>query len=67
MLKFAHNTPKESIMNDKFLCGVVLGMLGGAVLVTNSVKARQMVKDGQTQVLQKVEDMTKSKKKNTKE
>lgn len=54
-------------MDEKFLCGVVLGMLGGAVLVTNSVKARQMVKDGQTQVLQKVEDMTKSKKKNTQE
>ena len=28
-------------MDDKFLFGVVLGMLGGAVLVTNSVKARQ--------------------------
>ena len=42
-------------MNDKFLIGVVLGMLGGAVLVTNSVKARQAVKEGQTQVIEKVE------------
>ena len=26
-------------MDDKFLVGIILGMLGGAVLVTNSVKA----------------------------
>jgi hypothetical protein len=52
-------------MNDKFLFGVILGMLGGAVLATNSVKARQVVKDGQEQVIQKVEDMTKKPKKNT--
>ena len=50
-------------MDDKFLVGVVLGMLGGAVLVTNSVKARQVVKDGQTQVIEKVEKMSKPKKK----
>ncbi len=50
-------------MDDKFLCGVVLGMLGGAVLVTNSAKARQMVKDGQEQVKQKVEEMSKMQKK----
>ena len=49
-------------MDDKFLVGVVLGMLGGAVLVTNSVKARQVVKDGQTQVIEKVEKMSKPKK-----
>ncbi len=52
-------------MDDKFLCGVILGMLGGALIVTNSVKARQAVKDGQTQVLQKVEEATKSAKKNS--
>jgi len=38
-------------------------MLGGAVLVTNSVKARQMVKDGQDQVMQKVNDSVKQNKK----
>lgn len=54
-------------MDDKFLCGVILGMLGGAVLVTNSVKARQMVKDGQEQVRQKVEEISKSKKKEDEE
>ena len=51
-------------MNDKFLFGLICGMLGGAVLVTNSVKARQMVKDGQDQVMQKVNDSVKQNKKN---
>ena len=50
-------------MNDKFLCGVILGMVGGAVLVTNSVKARKMIKDGQEQLKQKVSEMS-SKSKN---
>lgn len=51
-------------MDDKFLCGIVLGMLGGAVLATNSAKARQMVRDGQEQVKQKVEELGKTDKKN---
>ena len=54
-------------MNDKFIFGIVLGMLGGALIATNSVKARQMVKAGQEQVVQKAESMTKSSgKKNSK-
>ena len=47
-------------MDDKFLCGIVLGMMGGALIATNSAKARQIVKDSQEQVKQKVEDMTKT-------
>ena len=54
-------------MDDKFLCGVVLGMLGGAVIATNSAKTRQMVRDGQEQVRQKVEDMSKPSKKENRE
>ena len=46
-------------MNDKFLFGVVLGMLGGALITTNSVKARQVVKDGQNQLIEKAETLTK--------
>ena len=46
-------------MDDKFLCGVILGMLGGAVLVTNSAKARQAVREGQDQVVQKVSELGK--------
>ncbi len=53
-------------MDDRFICGVILGMLGGAVLVTNSVKARKMVKEGQEQVVQKVNEMS-SKQKNKQE
>ncbi len=47
-------------MADKFLCGVVLGMLGGAVIATNSSKARQMVRDGQEQVSKTVKSIGKS-------
>ena len=54
-------------MNDKFIIGVVLGMLGGAVLAANSVKARQLVKSGQQQIVEKAETLTKkANKKNTK-
>ena len=52
-------------MDDKFFFGIVLGMLGGAVLATNSAKTRQMVRDGQAEVTKKVEQMTKTKKKNS--
>lgn len=54
-------------MGDKFVWGVMLGMLGGAVVATNSVKARQLVKSGQEQVVEKAETLTKKKsKKNSK-
>ena len=46
-------------MNDKFLFGVILGMVGGAVIATNSVKARQLVQSGQEQVVEKAETLTK--------
>ncbi len=45
-------------MDDKFLTGIVLGMVGGALIVTNSVRARQMVKEGQEQVKEKVEKLS---------
>ncbi|MBO5067932.1 MAG: hypothetical protein J6C62_05980 [Clostridia bacterium] len=54
-------------MDDKFLCGMLLGVLGGAVLATNSAKARQLVKDGQEQVKQKVDEFSKNAKKNNEE
>ena len=54
-------------MNEKFMFGLALGMLGGAVIATNSVKARQLVKSGQEQVVEKAETLTKKKsKKNSK-
>ena len=52
-------------MCDKFLCGVLLGMLGGALLVTNSVKARTLIKEGQAEVekvaKKKMDEMSKLK------
>lgn len=49
-------------MNEKFFMGIVLGMIGGAVLATNSSKTRQLVKEGQTEVSKKVEKMIEPKK-----
>ena len=46
-------------MSDKFVWGVMLGMLGGAIVATNSVKTRQLVKSGQEQVVEKAETLTK--------
>ncbi|MBO7214944.1 MAG: hypothetical protein J6V66_05555 [Clostridia bacterium] len=54
-------------MDDKFLCGILLGMIGGAVLATNSAKARQIVRDGQEQVKDKLNDVQKKSKNSTNE
>ena len=54
-------------MNDKFLFGMVLGMLGGAVIVTNSVKMRNAVKQGQEQIIEKANKMQNSSKKTKKQ
>ena len=48
-------------MDEKFLVGIVCGMLGGALLVTNSVKARKAVENGQEQVISKMNSMSKQK------
>ena len=42
-------------MDDKFIAGAMLGMLGGALIAANSVKARQMIKDGQNKVMETAE------------
>ena len=49
-------------MDDKFMFGLCVGMLGGALLVANSNKAKQIIKDGQEQAMQKVEQLGESKK-----
>ena len=53
-------------MNEKFLCGIALGMLGGALIVANSVKARKMIKDGHDQVANKVTELKKKAEKKSK-
>ncbi len=46
-------------MDDKFLVGVILGMVGGAFIATNSNKARQAVRDGQDQIIEKAKTLQK--------
>lgn len=46
-------------MDDKFLVGILLGMVGGAVIATNSYKARQAVRDSQDQIIEKAKDFQK--------
>ena len=53
-------------MDEKFLTGVLLGMLGGAVIVTNSVKLRSLVKEGQSTVKEKVASVANGKKNKSK-
>ena len=38
-------------MEKNFYFGILLGVLGGAVLTANSVKLRKAVKDGQEQIM----------------
>ena len=51
-------------MDGKFMFGLLFGMVGGALIVANSAKARQVVKDGQTKVLDEA-DKLKAKSKNS--
>ena len=44
-----------------FLIGLSLGMLGGALIVANSHKARRMVKESQEQLRKKAEELSKCK------
>lgn len=50
-------------MEKGFVCGMIAGLLAGAVIVANSYKARKLVKDGQEQLKQKVSEVTDKKKK----
>jgi len=58
-LRILVKADKGGFMDDKFLCGMLLGVIGGAVIATNSAKARQMVREGQEQVKQKVDELNK--------
>ena len=46
-------------MDDKFLIGVILGMVGGALVVANSNKAKMLIQEGQQKVTEKMSEMTK--------
>ncbi len=44
-------------MEKLFCLGVALGMVGGALLVANSFKARSLVKKSQAEIIQKMDEM----------
>ena len=46
---------------EKFILGAVLGMAGGALLVANNCKLRNLVKKNQDDLLQKAEQYIDSK------
>ena len=46
-------------MDKNFAIGLFLGMVGGALIIANSYKARKLVKDGQNSIKEKVSEMTK--------
>lgn len=50
-------------MEKGFVCGMIAGLIAGAVIVANSYKARKLVKDGQEQLKQKVSEVTDKKNK----
>ena len=44
-------------MEKMFCIGLALGMVGGALIVANSYKARSLVKKSQAEVMDKVNEM----------
>ena len=46
-------------MDKNFAIGLFLGMVGGALIIANSYKARKFVKEGQNSIKEKVTEMTK--------
>lgn len=40
---------------EKFICGLALGMVGGALIVANNCKIRTLVKKNQDDLMQKAE------------
>lgn len=49
---------------EKFVCGLAIGAVAGALIVANSYKARTLVKKGQEEFSEKIETMMDEKLKN---
>lgn len=41
-------------MSNEFCIGVILGMIGGALLINNSKKAKEMLDEGQQKIVKKL-------------
>lgn len=50
-------------MGKDFAVGLALGMVGGALIIANSYKARKLVKDGQEEIKKKASKLCKQKNK----
>lgn len=46
-------------MDKEFCFGIILGMLGGALLSANSFKVRKAVKEGQEQLMNAINNLDK--------
>ncbi len=54
-------------MDKEFYFGIVLGMLGGALVAANSFKVRKAVKEGQEQVMESIANLDSKRKAKTQE
>lgn len=45
---------KGEFMNNEFCLGIILGMVGGALLINNSKKAKELLDEGQQKVAKKL-------------
>lgn len=54
-------TSYKEIKVEKFILGAVLGMAGGALIVANNCKVRNLVKKNQEDLMQKAEQYIDSK------
>ncbi len=54
---FSQTADMEDGMEKLFCLGVAIGMVGGALLVANSYKARSLVKKSQAELLDKMDEM----------
>ncbi len=41
-------------MSNEFCIGIILGMIGGALLINNSKKAKEMLDEGQQKIAKKL-------------
>ncbi len=53
-LSLRFRASKEKIMSNEFCIGIILGMIGGALLINNSKKAKEMLDEGQQKIVKKL-------------
>ncbi len=56
MPPYRHAAPFKERTVKEFITGLALGMAGGAVIVANSCRLRQMIKKNQEELIEKAEN-----------